>query len=96
MTQAIIAAVVSALLTLYPGYVLGKRAQGRPRRYVLAFYGPIAVMVVVLAWALVAEDTLVAGAAIGCGFGLANGARHGYTQVFKKVRDAAEESAARD
>jgi len=89
----IVLAVIAAVVTLYPGYLLGKNAQGRPRRYLLVFYGSIVVMVGVLAWALVTEQSQVAGVAIGCGFGLANGARHGYTQVFKKLRDAADEGA---
>jgi hypothetical protein len=48
-------------------------------------------MVAVLSWALITEQGEVAGLALGCGFGLANGARHGYTQVFRKLRDAEQE-----
>lgn len=87
----IVVVVIAALATLYPGYLLGKRAQGHPRRYQVLFYGSLVVMVAVLSWALITEQDQVAGLALGCGFGLANGARHGYTQVFRKLRDAEQE-----
>lgn len=94
MSGPIVIAVIAVVATLYPGYLLGRSVQGRPRLYPVVFYGAIVLAVAALAWALINDQAELAGAAIGCGFGLVNGARHGYTQVFKQLRDAADEASA--
>ena len=81
----IVIAVIAGVVTLFPGYLVGRLVRGRPRLYKVVFYGSLVVMAAVLAWALIAGQNEAAGLALGCGFGMVNGARHGYRPVFEPL-----------
>ena len=84
MRQAIIA-VISAVVALYPGYLLGKRIQGDRRWYLALFWGTLALMVAVVTWSLTTGRSDIAAAALGVAFGLINGLRHGFSPVFSPL-----------
>ncbi len=88
----ILIAVVTAVVMLVPGYLVGRLVRDRPTLYKVVFYGSLGLMVVVLTWALVAKQSQVVGLALGFGFGMVNGARHGYKPVFAPLlnRDDSE------
>jgi len=81
----IVIAVIAAVVALVPGYFAGRLVRGRPRAYKAVFFGTLAVMVAALSWALIAGRSDLAGLALGVGFGLVNGARHGFRPVFSPL-----------
>ena len=95
MTNQVIAAVAAAVVSAVLGYMLGVRIKGRHARYRAAFVGIVLGTVVVLAVAFFRSDTLMALVALGCGFGLLNGVRHGYKRPFEGLtpdtRDASQD-----
>jgi hypothetical protein len=77
-----LAAVTAAVVTVVPGYFIGRAVRTHPRVYKVVFFGTLALMVGVVAWALVVARNDIVGFALGAGFGLINGARHGFSPVF--------------
>jgi len=84
MRQAVIA-VISAVVALYPGYLLGKRVRDNRRWYLALFWGTLALMVAAVTWSLIAGRSDIAAAALGVAFGLINGVRHGFSPVFSPL-----------
>jgi len=78
----VVIAIIAAVVALVPGYFAGRFVRGKPRAYKGVFFGALALMVVALSWALIIGNAQLAGVALGAGFGLVNGARHGYSPVF--------------
>jgi hypothetical protein len=86
-------AVIAAVVTVVPGYFIGKAVKNRPLIYNAIFFGTLAVMVAVVAWALVAGRIEIVGLALGTGFGLVNGVRHGFKPVFSPVIKAGRQDS---
>ena len=80
-----VVAVLAGLVTLVPGYLVGRLVRGRPRIYKVVFYGTLALMVAAVSWALMAGNNQGVALALGVGFGLVNGARHGFSPVFEPL-----------
>lgn len=83
MTIQIVAAVGAAIVSAVLGYLLGTRLRGRKTRYRAAFIGIVLGVVAVLTVAFFRSDTMIALITLGCGFGLLNGVRHGFTRPFE-------------
>lgn len=83
MTIQIVATLGAAVVSAVVGYLLGTRLRGRPTMYRSAFVGVVLGVIAVLAVAFFRSDTTIALITLGCGFGLLNGVRHGYTRPFE-------------
>jgi len=95
MNQVLIA-ILSAVIAVYPGYLLGRRVSGSRRWYLGLFWGALALMVGVMAWSLTQGRSEIAAAALGAAFGLINGLRHGFSPVFGPLLHAARDEASED
>jgi len=87
MTQVIIA-IGAGIVFSAAGFFAGTFLRGRERLYKISFVSICVVTAAVLAVALTIGQTPLAAIAVGGGFGLLNGVRHGYTRPFEGLRGA--------
>jgi hypothetical protein len=70
------------------GFLAGTRLRGRERRYKVTFVAICVADAAILAVALIMGQPPLAAVAVGGGFGLLNGVRHGYTRPFDGLTGA--------
>lgn len=89
MIWQVLLAVALAIVTAVAGYYLGTALRGRLIWYRVIFGAIVVAAVAAIAVSLVGGYDLVAAAAIGSGFGLLNGVRHGFTRPFDGLTGSA-------